>query len=64
LQERQNVKVSVYNTLGELVYLESLNASVGANNQSLRIGSLSQGNYTVKVEFKNGTVTKKLTIIK
>ncbi len=64
LQERQNVKVSVYNTLGELVYLESLNASVGINNQSLSIGSLSQGNYTVKVEFKSGTVTKKLTIIK
>lgn len=64
LQERQNVKVSVFNTLGELVYLESLNASVGINNQLLSIGSLSQGNYTVKVDFKNGTVTKKLTIIK
>jgi|GEM_PF-784660 len=64
LQERQNVKVSVFNTLGELVYLESLNASVGINNQSLSIGSLSQGNYTVKVDFKNGHVTKKLIIIK
>jgi hypothetical protein len=64
LQERQNVKVSVYNTLGELVYLESLNASVGINNQLLSISALSQGNYTVKVDFKNGTVTKKLTIIK
>jgi hypothetical protein len=64
LQERQNVKVSVFNTLGELVYLESLNASVGINNQSLGIGSLSQGNYTVKIDLKNGTVTKKLTIIK
>lgn len=64
LQERQNVKISVFNTLGELVYLESLNASVGINNQSLSIGSLSQGNYTVKVDFKNETVTKKLTIIK
>ena len=64
LQERQNVKVSVYNTLGELVYLESLNATVGINNQTLSIGSLSQGNYTVKVDFKNGTLTKKLTIIK
>jgi hypothetical protein len=64
LLEKQNVKVSVYNTLGELVYLESLNASVGINNQTLNINSLSQGNYSVKVDFKNGTVTKKLTIIK
>ena len=64
LLEKQNVKVSVYNTLGELVYLESLNASVGNNNQTLSIGSLSQGNYSVKVDFKNRTVTKKLTIIK
>jgi hypothetical protein len=64
LQERQNVKVSIYNTLGELVYLESLNASVGINNQIVSIGLLSQGNYTVKVDFKNETLTKKLTIIK
>ena len=64
LQETQNVKVSVYNTLGELVYLESLNASIGNNHHTVSIGSLSQGNYTMKVDFKNGTVTKKLTIIK
>lgn len=64
LQETQNVKVSVYNTLGELVYLESLNASIGNNHHTVSIGSLSQGNYTMKVDFKNETVTKKLTIIK
>jgi hypothetical protein len=46
------------------VYLESLNASVGINNQIVSIGLLSQGNYTVKVDFKNETLTKKLTIIK
>ena len=64
LIERQNVKVSVYNALGELVYLESLNASVGNNYQILNVGSLPQGNYTVKIDFKNGIITKKLTIIK
>ncbi len=64
LTEKQNVKVAVYNLLGELVYLESLNSLSGNINHVLNLSSLAQGNYSVEVAFKNTTITKKLTIIK
>ena len=64
LTEKQNVKVSVFNLLGELVYIESLNSSAGNINHVLNISALTQGNYSVVVSFKNATITKKITIIK
>lgn len=64
LAESQNVQVSVYNTLGELVYIESLNAGSGTITHSLNLEHLPQGNYSVVARFKNSSVTKKLTIIK
>ena len=64
LTEKQNVKVSVFNLLGELVYIESLNSSAGNINHVLNMSALTQGNYSVEVSFKNATITKKITIIK
>jgi hypothetical protein len=64
LAEPQTVNVSVYNTLGETVYLESLNTNAGTTTHTLNLEHLPQGNYSVIITLKNNTVTKKITIIK
>lgn len=64
LAEKQNVKVSIYNLLGEIVYMESLNTSAGNTSQVLNLETLMPGNYSVEVSFNNNRVCKKLTIIK
>ena len=58
------VKLSVYNTLGELVYIETKNVNSGNVIHTIDLSQLPQGNYTVQVSLKNTTVNKKLTIIK
>lgn len=64
ISESQNIKVSIYNTLGELVYIETLNTTAGNVNHQLNLEHLQQGNYSVVVSFKNNSISKKLTIIK
>ncbi len=64
LKNDEYVKVSVYNTLGELVYIETKNAKAGNVLHNLNINTLPSGNYSVQVSFKNNVITKKLTIIK
>ncbi len=64
LTEPQTVNVSLYNTLGELVYMESLNTNPGTVTQALSLEHLPQGNYSVVLDCKNNRVTKKITIIK
>lgn len=64
LSEAQNVSVSIYNTLGELVSMESLNTTPGNVSHRLNVSHLPQGSYTIVVALKNSSVSKKLTIIK
>lgn len=64
LTEQQTVKVALYNMLGELVYIETLNTGPGNTTHTLSLNQLPQGNYSVVVTFKNNSITKKLTIIK
>lgn len=64
LQNDEYVKVSVYNLLGELVYIETKNVNAGNVMHALNISGLNSGNYSVQVSFKNTSITKKLTIIK
>lgn len=64
LKENEFVKVSVYNTLGELVYLETKNVNAGNVTHTLNLSELRSGNYSVQISFKNNSITKKLTIIK
>lgn len=58
------VTVNVFNSLGELVYMETKNVNTGNVTHELNLKELNSGNYTVKVSFKNNSITKKLTIIK
>lgn len=64
LQQNEFVKVSVYNTMGELVYIETKNVNAGNVIHTLNVKDLNSGNYSVQVSFKNSNITKKLTIIK
>ena len=64
LKNDEYVKVNVYNTLGELVYMETKNVSAGNVSHELNLKELNAGNYSVQVSFKNTSITKKLTIIK
>lgn len=64
LQNNEFVKVNVYNTLGELVYIETKNVNAGNVDHILNVRDLPSGNYSVQISFKNSTVTKKLTVIK
>jgi hypothetical protein len=64
LKENEFVKVSVYNTLGELVYIETKNVNAGNVIHTLNLNNLHSGNYSVQISFKNNSISKKLTIIK
>ena len=64
LKNDEFVNINVYNTLGELVYIETKNVSAGNVDYILNVNALPSGNYCVQVSFRNNTVTKKLTIIK
>ncbi len=64
LNNDEFVKINVYNTLGELVYMETKNVSAGNVDYILNVNALPSGNYSVQVSFKNNSITKKLTIIK
>jgi hypothetical protein len=64
LKNDEYVKVSVYNMLGELVYIETKSVNAGNVDHILNINELRSGNYSVQVSFKNNSITKKLTIIK
>ena len=64
LKNNEFVKINVYNTLGELVYIETKNVTAGNVDYVLNLSELQSGNYSVQISFKNNTITKKLTIIK
>ncbi len=62
--EPQLVTASIYNTLGELVSIQSMQTNTGNITQLLNTSELNQGNYSVVLNFKNNSITKKLIIIK
>jgi hypothetical protein len=64
LKNDEFVTINVYNTLGELVLIETKNVNAGNVTHVLNVNELRSGNYSVQVSFKNNSITKKLTIIK
>ena len=61
--QREDVKINIYNTLGELVHTELINAAIGEVNHTLQLSRLAQGAYSVVLSNNKQTITKKLTII-
>lgn len=64
LNTPQQVTVNLYNVLGDLVYIEQLNAGAGNSKHALSIGNLPQGTYTMELKAGKQRITQKLTIIK
>lgn len=64
INQAQTVSVTIYNTLGELVGIETLNTNPGNVSHRLNIEHLPQGSYTIVIASKESTISKKLTIIK
>jgi len=60
-----NVKVSMYNTLGELVY-SNLMGEMSSGNHNIKIDAtnLNSGVYFITLNVNDGTITKKVTINK
>lgn len=64
--KREDVKINIYNTLGELVHSEFINTSVGEVNHALQLEHLTLGTYFIELSNNKRSrlgVTKKLTII-
>ncbi len=60
--ETAQVKISVMNLLGEVVYTEPSKLESGYVNRTLQLGSYSKGVYLIKIDSDKGSVTKKLII--
>jgi hypothetical protein len=59
-----NAKISVINTLGQVVYTKEVALESGANNIQVNVKDFASGLYNVVVDTDNGSSIKKLTVIK
>ena len=59
-----SAKVSVINTLGQVVYSSNVSLTAGTNTISLDVKEYAVGVYNVVVESDNASVTRKLTVSK
>lgn len=64
LNTQQTVSIQVYNTLGELVYIENANELAGKVIHPLNLKNIPQGNYSIVLSINNQSITKKLIVIK
>lgn len=65
LTSSADVKMEVYNVLGQLVYnMPVENRNAGISNTIIDISNFANGNYFVKVSIGNEVLTKNLTITK
>jgi hypothetical protein len=60
--EPTQVKISVMNLLGEVIYSEPSTLINGFFNKTIQLGDYSKGVYLIKIDSDNGTVTKKLIV--
>jgi len=61
LLEKQDIKISIYNIIGKLVYSESLNNSYGASaSWRIDFSELSKGMYLIQIQAGDKLINKKL----
>ena len=58
----QNYKVTVLNTLGEIVYEYQLNDFAGEHKRNIDLSSFSKGVYVVNVSTATKNVMRKITV--
>ena len=57
-------KVSIANTLGQLVYNKEVTLELGANSIEIDLKELTNGVYNVSIDTNKGTIVKKLSVNK
>jgi hypothetical protein len=62
MEQSENVDVSIFNTLGQIVINKQFGSLNGANTLKINLGNLSQGIYFVKIQVGNKIYTKPLTV--
>ena len=58
----QNYKVTVLNTLGEIVYEYQLNDFAGEHKRMIDLSTLSKGVYVINVSSPTKNVMRKITV--
>lgn len=58
----ENISVSIFNTVGQLVKTETVQAQAGTNTVNINLTGISSGIYMVKVSGSSGAKTQKLII--
>ena len=59
-KENEDIKISIYNILGQNVYNEKLEASKGTNIRKINIAKYATGVYIVNVSTKDGNISRKI----
>lgn len=62
VSESAPVKLTVYNTLGDLVYSTTINAEPGDNDYVLNADNWNNGMYFYTIKYKNYTETKRMIL--
>ncbi len=58
------VKISVIDELGQVVYAENKNNHIGLNTEQLNLANLASGIYTLRMQTNDGITVKKLVVMK
>jgi hypothetical protein len=64
MTQNENVNVVIMNSLGQVVYNESLSLEAGSNNIKLNTENWAGGLYNINMSTSKGSATQKLTISK
>ena len=62
LSQSQNIKISIVNTLGKIVYEEFLNDFVGQYNKKLDVSKLARDTYFIKLITEHKLYLQKMMI--
>ena len=64
LSTSENISISIFNLIGELVSTYTKNLTKGLNNVQLDIATLNEGAYLIKINSNDGVIAKKFNVIK
>lgn len=56
---KENIKISIHNIIGQIVYSEQIQNAIGTYKKQINISNFTNGMYFIKIEFENGTISKK-----
>lgn len=64
LTKEETITINVLSVMGQVVYSETLNASAGVQTINLNSSTWADGIYNVNITTNNGSVSRKLEVIK